>query len=104
MAAVATISKSQQLASGLNVYVGTIALDSSYPTGGEAIDHADVERFDVILVAGGGGYIFEWDAPNQKLKLMIGDNNNAADAVAVEAANATDVSALTALPFVAVGA
>jgi hypothetical protein len=57
----------------------------------------------VLIVAGGGGYIYEWDATNQKLKLMIGDNNNAADAVAVEAANATDVSALTALPFIAVG-
>jgi hypothetical protein len=104
MAAVATIKKTHQLASGLSVFVGTIALDSSYPTGGEAIDHADVERFDVLTVAGGGGYIFEWDAPNQKLKLMIGDNNNAADAVAVEAANTTDVSALSALPFVAWGA
>jgi hypothetical protein len=104
MAAVATVTKSEQLQSGLTLFVGTIALDSSYPTGGEAIDLSNAERLDVLIVAGGGGYIYEWDAPNQKLKLMIGDNNNAADAVAVEAANATDVSALTALPFVAVGA
>lgn len=110
MAAVATILKDIPIGQSEHLYIGTIALDSSYPTGGEAIDPSANTRFDYLNAKGGGttasglGYGFEWDAANQKLVVTIGDNDNAADAPGVQVPNTTDLSAITAVPFFAIGA
>lgn len=104
MAAVATTQKSIKLSSGITLYMGTIALDSSYPTGGEAVDFGNNERMDFVVTAPSGGYVGLWDAANQKLLQYYGDNNNAADGPLIEAPNTTDLSALTAIPFFGIGA
>ena len=104
MAAVATVINKAQVP-GLNktFYFGTIAFDSTYPSGGEAIDLGSNERVDFMFCNASGGYVPVWDAANQKLLLYYGDNNNAADGPLIENATA-DVSALTAVPFLAFGA
>lgn len=110
MAAVATILEDIPLGGTRHLYRGTIAMDSSYPTGGEALDPSANTRFDFLLAKGGGaaasglGYQFEWDAANQKLVATYGDNNNASDGPLIEVPNATDLSAQTAIPFIAIGA
>lgn len=103
MAASATLIKSKKLESGFTLYVGTIALDSSYPTGGEAIDLALNERIDVLICENHTGYMFKWDASTQQLLVYRGDNTNAAAAPGVQVSNTVDLSALTAVNFIAVG-
>lgn len=110
MAAVATILKDIPIGATEHLYIGTIALDSSYPTGGESIDPAANTRFEHLNAKGGGtaasglGYGFEWNKAAQKLVVTYGDNNNAADGPAIEVPNTTDLSAMTAIPFIALGA
>lgn len=112
MAAVATVTETHEVGDTLKQYFGTIALDSSYPTGGEAIDVSGNEQIDFLIARGGGttatgaGYVYEWDAPNQKLlAFRTKDPGNAggADIVLQQVANAVDLSALTAIPFTAWG-
>lgn len=92
---------------GLEMW-GTFAFDSSYPTGGEALAAADiVNQFpggvEQITIENAGGYIFKWDRANAKILAYFGDNDNASDGPLIEIANTTDLSALTAVPFVARG-
>ena len=85
---------------------GTILWDNSYPTGGEsiAIDDAQndvkLERIS-FLSANGGGYVYGWDAANQKL-LVYRDNGTATAAALPQVAATTDLSTLTSA-FEAVG-
>jgi hypothetical protein len=103
MAATATAHNTYDIGGTAKMYVGTIAFDASYPTGGEAIDLGSNERLDIVLCPNNTGYQFSWDAANQKLLVYVGDNDNAADAPGAQVANTTDLSALTAVPFLAVG-
>lgn len=87
---------------------GKVAFDSSYPTGGE--DISDVaNQFPRQLLGvvweGSGGYQFETDytANAEKVKAFYGDNNNAADGPLIEVPNATNLSALTGVRFLAWG-
>lgn len=101
MAAVATVTKKLPLTATENMYIGTIAWDSTYPAGGEVISITGCERIE-HLSATGSGYVGEWLQASQKLKLYYG-NYDAADGPLIENATA-DISAVTAMPFVAVGA
>jgi hypothetical protein len=103
MAATGTVLKSKKLESGFTLIVGQIALDSSYPTGGEAIDLSLNERIDVLICENHTGYMFKWDADNQKLLVYRGDNTNAAAAPGVQVTAAVDLSALTVVNFIGVG-
>lgn len=103
MAAVATVTKKYGIGGTATLYVGTIALDSSYPTGGEAIDVSGNERLEIVLCSHSGGYSFDWDQNDQKLIAYYVDNNAAGDSAQIEVPNTTDLSALTAIPFVAIG-
>jgi hypothetical protein len=83
----------------------TIALDDSYPTGGEAIDLDEVELTDVdyvIFPENTSGYGFEWDDTNSKIKVYV-EEAVAAGGPLVEAANTADLSALTAVKAIFVG-
>ena len=103
MAAVATVTKKYGIGGTATLYVGTIAFDSSYPTGGEAIDLSGNERVEYIQCNAQGGYVFVFEQNDQKLLAYYGDNNNAADGPLIEVPNTTDLSSLTAIPFIAVG-
>ena len=77
--------------------VASVAFDSSYPTGGEALDHADyVPAGSVLLgvmIASDGTYRFEYDEENNKLVAITWVDG-------AEVANTTDLSALTAVRVV----
>ena len=74
-----------------------VILDSSYPTGGEAVDFtalAPYSAVDAVLLVGvdAGGYVIEYDESAGKLVAY----EAGADAAALdEVANATDLSAVT---------
>ena len=55
-----------------------IAFDASYPTGGEALTPGDVRmrKFDLVMVSGKSGYVFEYDYTNQLLKAMTPTNEH----------------------------
>lgn len=54
------------------VNFGTLAFDSSYPTGGESLTPANLnmKAIDQIIFAPAGGYSFEYDYTNQKVKVF----------------------------------
>lgn len=87
----------------LNCYeaVGTIAFDSSYPTGGEALDlGANAETIlHIQCNTSSGGYVFTFDYANQKLLAFYSDNNNAADGPLIQVPDTTDLSAVTGVRF-----
>lgn len=107
MAAVVTITRDIPIGQTEHLYHGTIAMDSSYPTGGEAIDVSGNEKFEVLIPDSANGYVFRFDAPNQKLlayRTKDPGDAGGADIVLQQVANATDLSAVTAIPFIAIGA
>ena len=103
MAATVTILDSWNAGGNRTEYLLNIALDNSYPTGGEALDVANNERFAWLhaqsggTAATGGGRLYAFDVANQKLVVYVGDNDAGADGPFAEAANALDLSAVTSL-------
>lgn len=78
--------------------VVTVAFDSSYPTGGEALDHTDYQPKGTPVFLGAicetdGTYRFEYDEENSKLVAITWVDG-------AEVANTTDLSALTAVRVV----
>ena len=111
MAAVVTVKAIARLENEVNSSIGnkpmrmvfgTIAFDNSYPTGGEAITLSTyfpggIECVDVFPQA---GYVFVYDKANAK---VIGYQSDDAVDPLDQIGNTTDLSALTAVPFVAYG-
>lgn len=84
----------------------TIAFDSSYPTGGEAIAPAakfGLQKVNMVITQPKSGYTFEYDYTNDKLLVYWGDNNNASDGPSVEVANTTNLSTLTGVKAIVIG-
>ncbi len=69
MAASVSVKKRDKLGSGYNV-VADVTFDSSYPTGGEALtaQQFGLSVLNFVLPSPAGGYIFEFDHTNKKLK------------------------------------
>lgn len=134
MALTITIDREERM--GRRFYrSGTIAFDSSYPTGGEPLTPSDlrIRTIDILLAAPAGGLMFEYDNANQKLKAIYPTGGSAAPAaladpaitvptgatavtstaaqpdltetagLSKEVANATDLSTITGVRFVALG-
>jgi len=84
--------------------IAEIAFDASYPTGGEALTPSDfgmTYAIEAVIAFGAkGGYEFDFDKANQKLKAIYYDYDAAADGAAIEVANATDLSAVKPLCLV----
>ena len=76
----------------------SLAWDSSYPTGGEPFTPADAgfDVFHTVTAHQKSGYTFEMDYTNNKVLAYYYDYNGSADAVAIQVANAVDMSAVTA--------
>lgn len=93
----------------IKVVTGKFDFDASYPTGGESIsDIADQFAnggFLGCVFEGKGGYIFEVDytADAEKVKALHFDYDAAADGTAIEVPNATDLSGVTGVRFMAWG-
>lgn len=122
----------ERLSRGLGILTGSIAFDSSYPTGGE--DAGDISDYFksmlCLLIEAHGGYLFEYDRTNDKIKALapvnviastgVADANNtimksasatleaagtgtAFQQPGVEVLDTTDLSGLTAAHFIAIG-
>jgi hypothetical protein len=77
---------------------GTVAFDSSYPTGGEAIDAAGDFGYDVMMFES-GAIVAQWDKANQKVLAYWGNAGTAS--VLPEVTATTDLSAQT-LQYIAI--
>ena len=104
MALTWTLTKSRRIGN-LKMVTGTVAFDSSYPTGGEEVAVGDlgmVQDIEMISFGTAGGYVPTWDNTNSKIKVYYG-NYDAADGVLIDVPNETNISALSAVPFIAFG-
>ena len=84
----------------------TIAFDSSYPTGGEPLTSADLGFAAAprdVRIEPKSGYVFEYDAANQKVIVYYGDNNNASDGPLIQIPDTTNLSTLTGVKVIARG-
>jgi hypothetical protein len=90
---------------GYKLITGSIAFDSSYPTGGEAMDLSKKIPTDLHMVwfEANGGYVFQYDYANKKVKAYYADYSESTDGVLIEVANAVDLSGLTDVRFGAIG-
>jgi len=70
MALAVTIKKATKLVNGVRFAIGTIAFDSSYPTGGEALAKEALGFSGEIagaVFAPTAGYLFSYDLSNEKV-------------------------------------
>jgi hypothetical protein len=111
MAAVFTETSRIDLGSGNLLITGTLAMDSSYPTNGEALDLSgyfpggSLWLFSADLVSS-AGYLLAHDGgtpADGKIEVYYMDYDAVADGVPVEIPNATDLSAITAAKVVMIG-
>jgi len=88
----------------LKMLIKQIDFDSSYPTGGEALDlSAELPTVLAVMIEGKGGYEFSYDYANAKVLAYWGDYSASADAVHVEVTNATNMSGVTGVRILALG-
>ena len=88
----------------LKMEIGTIAMDSSYRTGGEDITFPSFETNPVVvLIESEDGYIFKYDRANGKVMAYYADYDAASDGALIQVGNATDLSSVTAAAYIAVG-
>jgi len=83
---------------------GTIAFDASYPTGGETVSEQDlgVTNAEFVLMQPVAGYVFSYDLANQKvLAYWVDTTVDGSPMLQVPAT--TDLSALVAVPYLAIG-
>jgi len=92
---------------GYKMVTGTLAFDSSYPTGGEAMDMSKIFPTDLhlVLFEFNSGYSFQYDYSNKKVLAYWGDyaQTTPADKAHIQVADTTDLSGLTDVRFVAIG-
>lgn len=81
-----------------------LAFDSSYPTGGEALtpNNLGMEQIVMLIIQCQGGYSFEYDISNQKVKAYWVDTT-VDGAPQAEVANTTDLSGVTGVQCLAIG-
>jgi len=102
----ATVNTRIPLAHGRALYLGTLAFGNKYATGGDTLGTLEASRYklpeklDMVKVGMASGYAVEFVKPS-KLKLYF--SPAAKELPAAEVANGTDVSAVTATPFEAIG-
>lgn len=84
---------------GMAIVLGTVAMDNSYATGGEALDApGDRGYAKFALAGGGGGYVGQWDKAAQK---VMAYRQTAATGALAEVPNTTDLAAVT-FDFIAI--
>lgn len=108
----ATVLERISLGGSRYLYVGTYALDNSYATGGDAITNGansvvalpEAAKLDSFRGGSPGGYTTEFIKAGGKLKLYRQTPTSTEAAIPLtEVANATDVSAVSAAVFEAIG-
>ncbi len=105
MAAVVTSVARQRVDKNFITY-STVAFDSSYPTGGEAITPNALGLGTILMAYSPGnylGYAFSWDNANSKLLAYYADYDAGADGPLIQVPDTTSLATLTAIPFIAIG-
>ena len=88
----------------LKIMYGTFDFDSSYPTGGEAMDLSnEFKEVLWVLMTPNSGYVFQYDKAAKKILAYWYDYDATADGAAVEVTAATNMSAVVNVPFIAIG-
>jgi len=88
------------------VKYGTITLSSSYATGGDTFNFANVGTEKMIDVSNvyitplSGDYILVPDVTNNKVKAFYGDYSNGSDGALVEVAAAVNLSPVTGVVMI----
>jgi len=111
MAAVFTKTNERDLGGGMKLVLGTLAMDSSYPTNGEDLDLSAYFPGGTILffsseVTSSAGHILAHDggsASAGKIEAYWCDYDAVADGALVEVANTTDLSGITAALCMIIG-
>lgn len=98
MAATVTITDKVKVANA-RINVASVLLDSSYPTGGEAItpNQFGMGVIMAVLPVSSSGFHPEWDNVNNKLLMYWVDNNAVADSQMIQVPDTTDLSAVTVI-------
>jgi len=88
---------------GLKMLAGSIAFDSSYPTGGESLDLSGYfpNAVHLVLIEPQAGYVFVYDYTNKKV--MAYWTGATTGAVLAQITDTTNLSALSAVHFIAFG-
>lgn len=88
----------------LSLRVLTVSLDNSYPTGGYALAASDFNftTLYAVLVSSRAGYQLTWDAANSKL--MVFYVTSATTSPLTQVPNATNLSSVTGVTIVGLGA
>jgi len=75
----------------------------TYPSGGVPITKAsvgcpnDIEEFHIMDASDADGYVYKYDYENDKIRIYLGDNNNASDGPLIEFTGASTVVAATTI-------
>lgn len=88
-------------------FIGTVAFDASYPTGGEAVVVADFEfqvAIDAVIVGAQSSLVptkvVSFDPSTAKLVINVEDGTSG---ISAEAGNASDQSGVVDVQFIAFG-
>jgi hypothetical protein len=93
MSAVLVEEKVIPIGQGEALVFGTITMDASYATGGEAIDApGDIGYHDLAISGNAAGYLATWDRTNQKL---LAYQQSAATSALTQVPSTTDLSAVS---------
>jgi len=90
------------LSGRLHIEVGTIAFDSAYPTGGEALTFEGFTPV-AVMIQSSAGYVFSWDTTNNKVIAYYADYSTGTDGVLIQVANGVSLSSLSAVQYIAIG-
>lgn len=93
MAATLTETDRIPIGSSKVLCLGTVTLDNSYPTGGEAIDAAGDLGYDVMIFES-STVVLQWDKANQKVVAFWGNAGTAS--LLPEVTATTDLSTVVA--------
>jgi len=90
---------------GYKVRIVKVDFDDSYPTGGESLAPSTMGFVGVYAVFAEpkGGYVFEYDYDNEKLKAYYGNYDQGSDGALTEVTNGADLSSVTGVRLVVFG-
>lgn len=97
MALTVAFIKSGKTTGGMERIVN-VTFDDSYPTGGESLTarNCGLNVIEWVQANPVGGYIFEYDYTNKKLKAYMCDYSVSVDGPMIEVANEANLSTITA--------
>ena len=97
----ATVNAKHAIDQG-QIEFGTIAFDSSYPTGGESFT-PKLNNIYFIKFSNTAGYVLDYDYDSNLIMVYYADYDAVADGPLIEVADETDLTVLTGVRYMAYG-